>query len=70
MILFFPLIYDSETLYLKILISPFYNSFWEYNFIQDEWEDLCVLFSYIDLFHIFYLLGNEAQLDYCSAYVI
>lgn len=67
---FFLCIYESETLGLKILISPFITV--SGNIILSRMSERIFVFCfpYIELFQIFDLLRNEAQLDYCSAYVI
>lgn len=69
--LFFSLcIYESETLSLKILISPFITVSGNIILSRMSKRIFVFCFPYIELFQIFDLLGNEAQLDYCSAYVI
>ena len=60
----------TETLSLKILISPFITVSGNITLSRMSERIFVFCFPHIDLFHIFYLLGNEAQLDYCSAYVI
>lgn len=69
-LVFFLYIYESETLSLKILISPFITV--SGNIILSRMSERIFVFCfpYIELFQIFDLLGNETQLDYCSAYVI